>query len=90
VNPDARRKPRRAVQHGKALLDSLDTVRDALLSGVLSGEKLSIRRINFDQLVTRAGYTVGVFVLLSPAQCRLLAHARVATVQRRRLRASST
>ena len=40
--------------------------------------------------MTRAGYTVGVFVLLSPAQCRLLHTLRVATVQRRRLRASST
>jgi hypothetical protein len=40
VNPDGR-KPRRAVQRGKALLDSLDDIRDALLSGVLSGERLA-------------------------------------------------
>ncbi len=43
VNPDGR-KPKRAVLRGKALLDSLDSVRDALLSGTLSGERLTILR----------------------------------------------
>jgi Class II flagellar assembly regulator len=43
VNPDGR-KPRRAVLRGKALLDSLDTIRDALLSGTLSVERLSALR----------------------------------------------
>jgi len=42
--------------------------------------------------VTRAGYTVGVFVLLSPAQCRLLhtLGSLYSTAVGRRLRASST
>jgi hypothetical protein len=43
VNPDGRR-PRRAVLRGKALLDSLDTIRDALLSGTLSAERLAVLR----------------------------------------------
>lgn len=43
VNPDGR-KPRRAVLRGKALLDSLDTIRDALLSGTLSAERLGVLR----------------------------------------------
>jgi hypothetical protein len=43
VNPDGR-KPRRAVLRGKALLDSLDAVRDALLSGTLSADRLGALR----------------------------------------------
>lgn len=43
VNPDGR-KPRRAVLRGKALLDSLDTIRDALLSGTLSADRLGALR----------------------------------------------
>jgi len=39
VNPDGR-KAKRSIVRGRALLDSLDTVRDALLSGSLSADRL--------------------------------------------------
>lgn len=43
VNPDGR-KARRAVVRGRALLDSLDDVRDAILSGALSADRLGALR----------------------------------------------